>query len=1000
MTHTRRTGRSIFAFTTSAALFASTAGAQQQRQQAPRPANAARGATNAPAREAAPSGAGLKELGDEALISELASRGLDSLLDRAFEINKVPEDQRAGVRAFGALRDLTNKQKPPTAERRQALINQVVAGSRTVLPTLKDPAKLMEYAVLLLAEGVDREVNLIEYWGENPATQNRLRPVIETVVAMLDKAAAEAEAQKAEVEKRMSNPGDKAAGDRWLKLEETVGTAQYTRHMADYYHALAIPRAGGGMEQRGKIADAAIEFLKEMDNDESGVQPAVRNRTAKLLMAKGDFASAKEVFQSVIDRKGLAPEPDPAQQYQARYFAAVCDVETGNLDAARKALADLLKWQQENLPRNDEVQKGVAAAADMMQYRIHMAAADAERNAGRADAARKAQASAVEVLMKLSERPDLRHIIFEQLVDRMDLKGPMKEMDSLILRALVQKGVAERDRPAAEKHDPEVLARAIDAARELAARKGTKGVNEQMAESAELLVPTFLEKLGRKVEAANAYLDYIQNHPKSAQVEPAFNSAGALIVMDLRRGPDKGSADVVKVWERFLPVAIGNPFNRAGLAYDYAERLRANKKFRDAADHYARVPQNDPRHVSAKYLQMVALYSLLQQSNSAGNGGAQWVVQGAERVKLAAEVLRSADEAKKLAADALGRAKDDAERARQQLKVAGATLTTAEVAAGEQNDPQKVLTALEQFESEVKGMPGSQDMLNRALFLRVKSLMGAGKYDDATRALVGLLEKSGGREGQEIVFDLLSRLNEDFAEAEAAGDQKAMQTLSQNRARLSGFLVDWARNNKNPDINKRVYSYSVYDAESKLLAGTLAKDPGQMRGALEAFRRLQTPEMVALYQKEVAGNPRVDAAYPHPNVLLGIGRAAFELGDFKGAQENFGRLVNDRKLGSAKLEKVDEKTSETRYVDNESYWEAWYKLLKSNVELYKQTKADPAAQAGYENAKAGLKRLYIQGDVGGEKWKKQFEALRLEIIPDFNPATLAAPVAAGGGNGK
>jgi hypothetical protein len=711
-------------------------------------------------------------------------------------------------------------------------------------------------------------------------------------------------------------------------------------------------------------------------------------------MAKGDYAAAKELFQSVVDRKGLTPEPDPSQQYEARYFSAVCDVETGNLDAARKSLADLLKWQKENLPGGDEVQKGVAAAADMMQYRIHMAAAEAERKAGRAEQARKAEASAVEVLMKLSERPDLRPIIFDQLVERMQLTGGMKELDTLVLRALVQKGVAETGRPAAEKADDKLLSRAVEAARELAARKGTKGVDARLAESAELLVPTFQERLGKKVEAANAYLDFLQKYPNSDQLDAAFNGAGNLIVMDLRRGPDRGNKEVVDVWTRFLPIAIEKPFNRTGLAFDLAERRRAEQKFKEAADYYARVPQDDPRFVSAKYLQMVSLYSLLMQSTPGANGGsAQWAVAGEQRKALAAEVLRLADQAKQLAAAAMAKAADDKERARQQLRVAGSTLTIAEVAAGEQNDPQRTLKALEQFEAEVKGLPGGQDMLNRALFLRIKSLMGAERYDEATRALVGLLEKSGGQQGQEIVFDLLSRLNDDFGEAEAANDHNQMRTLAQNRARLSGFLVGWARDNKNPDIKKRLYSYSVYDAESKLRAGTLTKDRKQLEDALAAFQKLCSPEMVELYRKEAAGNPRVDPNYPHPNVLLGLGLTAFELGDFKLAQENLGKLVVDRKLGSAKLEMVDEKTGESRYVDNENYWEAWYKLLKSNAELYKKNQDDPDARAAYESAQSGLKRLYVQGDVGGQKWKAAFDALRKEIIPEFDPSKLVAPVA-------
>lgn len=981
MTQTRRTGRTSIPAFIIAALLAPALLAQQRQQPAQRPGTPR--ATNAPA----PRGGGLADLNDDALISELAARGLDTLLDRAFDLNNVPQERRAGVRAFGALRELTDKAKPPTAERRLALINQVVAGARVVLPNLKDPAKLMEYASILLAEGVMREVNLLEYWGDNPTTQARLRPVMETVAAMLDRAVEEAEAQKVIVEKRMNNPNDRAQAEQWMKLEEAVSTAKYTRHMADYYYVLSLPKGPAGAQDRAKIADAAIAYLKEMDTPDYGVQPVVRNRAAKLLMAKGDFAGAREVFQTVIDKKDLKPEPDPFQQYEARYFSGVCELATGNLDAARKSLADLLKWQKENLPKDAEVQKGVGAAADMMQYRIHMAVADAERKAGREDAARKGEAAAVEVLMKLAERPDLRPIIFDQLVERMELKGSIKDLDTLVLRALVQKGVAERDRPADQTADERVLARAIEAAQALVARRGSKGVEDRTVESAEFLIPTFLERSGRKVEAANAYLDFIAKHKQSLQREAAFNSAGALIVMDLRRGPDKGNNEVVDVWTRFLPVAIEKPFNRTDLAFDYAERLRAEEKYKEAADYYGRVPESDPRRLSAMYLRTVSLYSLLLQSPP-----------GDARRQLAAEVVRLAEQTKKLAADAMANATDDKDRARHQLKVAGATLTIAEVTAGEQNDPQKTLKALEQFEDEVKGLPGSQDMLNRGLFLRIKSLMGAERYDDATRALVALLEKSGGQQGQEIVFDLLSRLNEDYSEAEAAGDAQTMRALAQNRARLSGFLVEWARGHKNPDINKRLYSYSVYDAESKLRAGMLARDEKQLRDALGAFHKLRSPEMVELYRKEAAGNPRVDPEYPHPNVLLGIGLAAFELKDYKAVQENLGRLVVDRKLGSAKLEKVDEKTSETRYVDNENYWEAWYKLLRSNVELHKQNKDDPAAQAALENSKAGLKRLYIQGDVGGQKWKAEFERLRTEIIPDFDPkavkpATATAPAA-------
>jgi hypothetical protein len=1006
-----RTSRTAIAAALAVPLALTTPPAYSQSQprgNAPPVRRAPQAGTNTPAQRNAQTSegaGGLNTLTDDALYSELASRGQDSLLDRAFELNKVPESQRAGLRAFGALGELTNKQKPPTPARRQALIAQVVAGAKTVLPSMKDPAKLTETAYLLLTEGAVGPVNSLEFWGENAATQARLRPVMETVLAMYDRAAAEYEAAKADVEKRMTNPNDRAAADRWAKLDGEVNTTLYDRHMADYFLALSVPKSATGMAQRAKIADAAIEYLKEQDAEESDLAPAlrptVRNRIGKLLIAKGDYPAAKETLQTVAANKGFKQAPDLNQQYEARYFSVVADLEAGDTAAARAGLNDLLKWQQQALP-NKEDQKGVSAAAEMMQYRIYLADAAKAKAAGNAAEADKANAAAVEVLTKLSnDRPDLRQIISEQLVDRVDTRRGVNNLDPLLLRALVQKGVAEREKGEGEQPDAQVLSRALDAAQELTRRKGAKGVDDSQAEWAALMVPTFLEKLGRKTEAANKYLDFLKAYPRSPQAGPAYVSAGKLIVLDLRQGPNRGDKDVVDVWTRFLPIAINPPYNEVGLAYDYAERLRAQNNFKDAAAYYARVPEADPRYTTSRYMQMVSLYSLLLQQTTAPGGKVQLVVQGDQRAQLAAEVLRQAEQAKKLAQDALAKAKDDAARNRLRLNIAGTTLMTAEVAYL-QNDPERTLKALEGLENEAKDLPGGQGMIDRALFLRVNSLMAAGKLDQATRQLLDLLDKSGGKEGQDMVIGLLSRLNEEFDKAQVAGDEQAMARLAQSRASLSGSLVQWARNNKNPDVRKRLFSYSLYDADSKRLAGMLAKDEKQLREALEAFRKLQTPEMVSLYRAESAENtkadPNADPNAPHPNVLLGIGLTSFDLHDYKTAQQTLGPLVFGKRLGGPQLEKVDEKTGETSYVDNDPYWEATYKLLRSNVELYKQNKNDPGAVEAYEGTKGYLKRSYVRGNVGGKKWNRQFEALRQEIIPEFDPKSVAPATQPGGGD--
>ena len=54
-----------------------------------------------------------------------------------------------------------------------------------------------------------------------------------------------------------------------------------------------------------------------------------------------------------------------------------------------------------------------------------------------------------------------------------------------------------------------------------------------------------------------------------------------------------------------------------------------------------------------------------------------------------------------------------------------------------------------------------------------------------------------------------------------------------------------------------------------------------------------------------------------------------------------------------------------------------------------------AAEA-YENTKAGLRNLYARGNVGGQKWKQPFEELRREIIPEFDPKSVAPQTRPGG----
>src|SRR5215471_10804471 len=79
------------------------------------------------AQPAPQSGAGLDSLNDDKLMNELAVRGLSTLLDRAVEVNKVPQSEQESRRAILALQTLTDPTKKLSAKDRQALVGKVAA---------------------------------------------------------------------------------------------------------------------------------------------------------------------------------------------------------------------------------------------------------------------------------------------------------------------------------------------------------------------------------------------------------------------------------------------------------------------------------------------------------------------------------------------------------------------------------------------------------------------------------------------------------------------------------------------------------------------------------------------------------------------------------------------------------------------------------------------------------------------------------------------------------
>src|SRR5690348_9554647 len=69
--------------------------------------------------------AGLDSLNDQRLIADLANRGLNNLLDRALDVNKVPPTERDALKTLTALLQLNDPKARLTPQQRQAIVQNV-----------------------------------------------------------------------------------------------------------------------------------------------------------------------------------------------------------------------------------------------------------------------------------------------------------------------------------------------------------------------------------------------------------------------------------------------------------------------------------------------------------------------------------------------------------------------------------------------------------------------------------------------------------------------------------------------------------------------------------------------------------------------------------------------------------------------------------------------------------------------------------------------------------
>jgi hypothetical protein len=902
-----------------------------------------------------PSSSGLDSLDEQRVQSELADQGLTNLLEREFEANHTPPDVQNGLRTLVTIHTLSDPDSKLTLKQRQDLLGQVSAGIDAALPSMNDPTALMQLAKMLMTASVDPDINALEYWGENSRTQDRVRPTVQMVLKIYQKASATAAARADEIANHLT-ANDDAAAARWQAADDLHSLATFNELMADYDLCLSLDKSD---PQRADLADKAIDGLKPFDTNDSAVQAAVRNQMAKLNMTLGDFDTARKIFATVRDNPDgqIKPPPTAAEQYDARYFSVVCEILSNDLTDAATDVDALDAWQKRNLDKSQ--QQGASAALAMLQYRLFSARSDLDTDP---DEKKRDDNQAIATLLQLlKDQPQYKTVIFEQVLTRMPPDPDLSTLDPLLLLALQQEGEEQYLLPAGQKPDEKVIDQAIAAARQIIQRRGQSGVDEATAARSAYVVSYLLEKLGQKKDAAAAFLDFAEQFPLEInQANDALDHATALIGQ--LRKDDPEDQETRKLYDRFLPLAIGSPFNRRQFAFEYAVLLQRQQQYRKAIQYFRLVPQDDSRITSVHFYLMVALKQRLDDDSDK--------MPPAERQQVLAEVQSLADQVMSDSQTARDASKSDEDRKRYASRIVRTALIAAGTAGQEQNDPKRALDLLNGFEAQVKGLPDEQDLLFEALGLRVSLYMQLGQTTAATDTLVQLLQTKQGNEGPALVFDLLKKIDADMDRAKAAGNAAQVRQLARNRALLSGFLVTWAQNNPDPKIKALTDRYKVFDASTNRVAAELSDDPAARKAALEA----------ALKQYQDLYN----ANDPDPIVQLGLGMVQFDLGNFQAAKEMLGPLVVNKKIGTATVTVLE--NGQPKTVENPQYWEAILKLLQSVDAVAKQNPNDAAAMADLAAAKIFLKQLWVQWPrtIGGKKYHEDFEKLRTELIPDFN----------------
>ena len=915
-----------------------------------------------------PAGQGLDSLDDDRVLTELAGRAMIELLRHAIETQGVSEERRQALLARISLSRLQGDQLLSTVERRE-LVLDVVANAQRAASESTDAQLLFEQAQLLISRGVDEEARLLEYFGDNPQVRQYLLPVTKGVIAMLQRAIELFQAQADEIGNRIVGPND-LASRQWQQADAATQRARDYRAFADYYLVLGLDPTD---PTRLQVADALIEKVQPADNDQNPRRTFVQGYLGKVALARGNdqgLQLARQYLEAV-----LAASSDVKELFDAHYFRTVVEIEDRNFEEARNQFQRFVAWfAAQEMPERKPLTL-------VLEYRL----ADAESQYGPTEGRAAAASRAAKLVVELVEQhEEYRGIVTQQLLSRVEAGSDLAVMPPLLLDAVVDRGRTEAALLAQQKTridaglstapsqgrvaDVAIIEQGIAAAEELLRRaeKGDPEANPTMVARNAFLRGLMLDILDRKLEAAEAFVDFDKVAGADTQQRIAALRRALGIVEELR--PQSQGATLARVDAlegRLLPLLVGPPVNDKSRAFELANRLHRLGELEGASSYYKQVPPGDPRSLDAAYLLVVAENTRLIEMSPTSP----------RRATAALELPRLAQRCLEQLQAAMQQAEGAARDAYRE-RVARVKVILARLALLEARDPNAALPWLRDIENDVQGLSDGEEILAAALPLRFQATAVAGNIEQATQDLLSLLERSDARRGLSYIGQFRDSINRAMADAEMRGDSLARWQLVQTRAAVTPRLVEWIEQKNDPEFAKYAYNFRRFDAETQYQAAMMANDRDErnarLRKALDAYRILGSAENLGRYRElleTLTPEQRQAVAYDR-DVVFAVANIHYELGEYSEARVFYGRLLADRAIGNAT--RTIEMDGIMRTVPNDAFWELQLKWIRTNMAL-----GNPP-----EPLRQQMRNLIaVYGDsLGGNAWQSAFVTLKAELL--------------------